>query len=217
MLTPKEQPYLEGLNSYYLNLEKLTEHLQGEIGSGCIYGKAVSHEFLIFFDENEIIQSVIQEKDKKAVHSDNLSVVEQPFKQYSFVLKIFDLSPHAVFFWGQMPTYQRAKPSLLSADIPLPDLIFRLRQKHFSGFIDVDILNKQEGGLLFFQKGHRVGGSYSWGGSGLSKSDEDYILLLGKVQVDGGVFRFGSYVKEIIDREARERIEVHAFPHGQSK
>ncbi len=37
MLIPRERPYLEGLNSYYLQLEKFIEHLQGEIGSGGVH------------------------------------------------------------------------------------------------------------------------------------------------------------------------------------
>ncbi len=216
MLTPKEKPFLEGLNSYYLNLERLTEHLQGEIGAGCIYGKAVSREILIYFDENEVIRSFVQEKGKGAAHSEDLTVVEQPFKQYSFVIKIFTLDPYAIFFWGHMPAYQRAKSSLKSAEIPLPDLIFRLRQKQFSGFIDVDIVNKQEGGLLFFHEGNRIGGSYSWGQGGMSKSDEDYNLLLSKVQAGEGIFRFGSYVKEIQEDTAREALRQDAVSQSQA-
>ncbi|WP_028579098.1 hypothetical protein [Desulfogranum japonicum] len=217
MLTPKEKPFLEGLNSYYLNLERLTEHLQGEIGAGCIYGKAVSREILIYFDESDVIRSFIQEKGQGAAHSEDLSVVEQPFKQYSFVLKIFSLDPYAIFFWGHMPAYQRAKSSLKSAEIPLPDLIFRLRQKQFSGFIDVDIANKQEGGLLFFHEGNRIGGSYSWGRGGMSKSDEDYNLLLSKVQAGEGIFRFGSYVKEISENAAQEALEKNSAPQQTVK
>jgi hypothetical protein len=41
MLIPEEQPYLKGLNSYYIAIDRFVEHLQGEIGSGCLYCQSV--------------------------------------------------------------------------------------------------------------------------------------------------------------------------------
>ena len=34
VVIPKQQPVLENLNIYYLDVRKLLEHFQGEIGSG---------------------------------------------------------------------------------------------------------------------------------------------------------------------------------------
>lgn len=204
MLLPKEKPFLEGLNSYYLNLEKLTEHLQGEIGSGCIHGKAVDREILIYFDEDEIIRSLLQETRKPAQFFPDLAVISEVFMQNSFVVNIHYLDPNAIFFWGHMQPFQRAKSALKSTEIPLPDLIFRLRQKDFSGFIDVQIINKQDSGLLFFHEGDRVGGSYSWGKGGMSKSDEDYNILLSRVQAGEGMFTFGSYIKKTQEKEKQQ-------------
>jgi len=196
MLLPKEKPFLEGLNSYYLNLEKMIEHLQGEIGSGCIYGISPSRELLIYFDENEIIRCVLQEERHKALFYSDLQIIKEVFLQDNFIINIYFLDANAIFFWGQMPSFQRAKSALKSTEIPLPDLIFRLRQKNFSGFIDVQIVDQDESGLLFFNEGERVGGSYSWAKGGMSKIDEDYNTLLSKVQAGEGKFNFGSYVKK---------------------
>ena len=33
-VTPKENPILASLNSYYVNIERLIEHFQGEVGCG---------------------------------------------------------------------------------------------------------------------------------------------------------------------------------------
>ncbi len=196
MLLPKEKPFLEGLNSYYLNLEKLTEHLQGEIGSGCVHGVSPSREVLIYFDENEIIRCVLQEQHQKALFYPDLKIIKEVILQNNFVINIHYLDANAIFFWGQMPSFKRAKSALKSTEIPLPDLIFRLRQKNFSGFIDVQIVGKEESGLLFFNEGERIGGSYSWSKGGMSKADADYNILLSKVQIQEGTFTFGSYVKE---------------------
>ena len=196
MLLPKEKPYFKGLNSYYLFLERFIEHLQGDIGSGCIYGKASAEELLIFFDDNEIIRAVVKEKNGKTEFYLDLKEVIKAFTRNSFVVDVYYLGPSAIFFWGHMPPFQRAKSALKSSEIPLPDLIFRLRQKQFSGFIDVELINSSDSGLLFFHEGDRIGGSYSWSEGGMSKKDEDYNSLLNRVQSKEGIFKFGSYLTE---------------------
>ncbi|WP_028584519.1 hypothetical protein [Desulfogranum mediterraneum] len=213
MLLPKETPFLEGLNSYYLHLDKLIEHLQGELGAGGIHGRAVSGEILIFFDEHQIIRILSKGRDAKIDICQDLAPIHQLFQQATFTITIFALAANAVFFWGQMPAFQRAKSALKSVEIPLPDLIFRLRQKLFSGFIEVQINNREEAGLLFFHQGERIGGSYSWGKGGMSTSDDDYNSLLSRVQANEGVFTFGSYLKKEEPREAGAQVN----PQEQSE
>ncbi len=196
MLIPQERPYLDGLNSYYLHLERFIEHLQGEVGSGGIYCNSPYLELLIYFNENEIISNLQQKKGEKAVMQPADKSVRDSFDSANFSVKVYQLEAHAIFFWAQMPSFQRAKSALKSTEIPLPDLIFRLRQKNFSGFIDIKLVNKTDSGILFFNKGERIGGSYSWGKGGMNVSDEDYNTLLGRLQSCEGVFTFGSFSKE---------------------
>jgi hypothetical protein len=196
MLIPRERPYLEGLNSYYLQLEKFIEHLQGEIGSGGVHCAGPNLEMFIFFSEQEVISSLLQEKGGAAHFAPAYELVRSAFYSGSFAIKVYQLDPHAIFFWAQMPPFQRAKSALRSTEIPLPDLIFRLRMKQFSGFIDVRLGKKNEGGLLFFNEGDRIGGSYTWGKGGMSTSDDEYNSLLSRVQSGEGVFTFGSFIKE---------------------
>jgi len=196
MLIPREKPYLQGLNSYYLHLEKFIEHMQGEVGSGGIHCRSNILEMLIFFSENEVISSLVQEKGGKAHFTPSYEVARGSFYSANFSVRLYQLEPHAIFFWAQMPPFQRAKSALRSTEIPLPDLIFRLRQKQFSGFIDVQLSNKPDSGILFFNEGDRIGGSYTWGKGGMSTADEDYNLLLSRVQAGEGVFTFGSFIKD---------------------
>jgi len=196
MLIPRERPYLEGLNSYYLHLEKFIEHMQGEIGSGGIHCVSPSLNMCIYFSEQEVISSLLQEKGAAAHFAPAYELVRGAFYSGSFAIKVYQLDPNAIFFWAQMPSFQRAKSALRSTEIPLPDLIFRLRMKQFSGFIDVQLLKKNEGGVLFFNEGERIGGSYTWGKGGMSTSDEDYNSLLSRVQAGEGLFTFGSFIRE---------------------
>ena len=192
---PREKPYLEGLNSYYLHLEKFIEHMQGDIGSGSLYCKAPSREMLIFFTENEIVRSLVQENGGQAAASPFSEIANVSLNQANFSVKVYQLEAHALFFWAHMPSFQRAKSVLKSTEIPLPDLVFRLSQKQFSGFIDAQVVNKTESGVLFFHEGKRIGGSYTWGKGGLSTADEDYNILLSRIQSNEGIFTFGNFIK----------------------
>ncbi len=196
MLTPKEKPYLTGLNSYYLQIDKFIEHLQGEIGSGCLYCQAADQELLVYFDEQEILRSIIQTRGQQALSSDSTEPVLDSLTKKSFQVIIYYLDPNSIFFWGQIPPFKRGKAKLKSTDITLPDLVFRLRQKKFSGFIDVCIHKNNAQAVLFFHQGERKGGSYSWGKGGLNPADDDYNRLLGILQTNTATYDIGHFKEE---------------------
>lgn len=49
IIIPREKPAIKNMNSYYLNMQKLIEHYQGELGAGVVYFKAPSMECALFF------------------------------------------------------------------------------------------------------------------------------------------------------------------------
>lgn len=196
MLIPKERPYLEGLNSHYLHLERFIEHLQGDIGSGAVHCISKSLEMLIYFTETEIVSSLIHEKGREAHYVPAFEIARGSFYAGNFMVSVYQLDAHAIFFWAQMPPFQWAKSTLKSNEITLPDLISRLRQKQFSGFIEVKTMNKSDSAILFFHEGDRIGGSYSWGKGGMNTTDDAYNSLLSRVQATEGVFTFGNFIKE---------------------
>jgi hypothetical protein len=196
MLLPREKPFLSGLNSYYLDLEKFIQHLQGEIGTGCLYGKGANQELLIYFDEYEIVRCVTQNKGEVAMASGQLSHVLAAVLSRNFLITVYFLDQDSIFFWGQLPSFKRAKNPLASTKVSLPDLVFRLSQKSFSGFIEVDVEGRPDCAVLFFYEGQRRGGSYYWGTGGLSLSDHDYNTLLGMLQKSKGTYSLGYFTTD---------------------
>ncbi len=204
MLVPREKPYMQGLNSYYLDIARFVEHLQGEIGSGCIYGRSSGDEILVYFDENEILRGITQNSGERARISPELKPVLAALGHKSFNIEVYHLDANAIFFWGQLPPFKRARATLRSSDIPLPELIFRLKQKRFSGFVDIRLTGKKDSAILFFHNGRRVGGSYSWGRGGLNAANEDYNQLLARLQAHRGTFAVGHFLAEQARPEAKE-------------
>jgi hypothetical protein len=196
MLLPREKPFLSGLNSYYLDVEKFIQHLQGEIGTGCVYGSGADQELMVYFDESDIVRSLTQNKGEHALASEQLDHVFSALTQRSFQVAVYYLDQDSIFFWGQLPAFRRAKSSLSSARVSLPDLAFRLNQKKFSGFIEVDVKGRSDCAVLFFHQGQRRGGSYYWGVGGLSPSDDDYNTLLAMIQKSGGEYSLGYFTSD---------------------
>ncbi len=213
MLIPKEQPFLSGLNSYYLNIEKCVEHLQGEMGSGALYCKAADQELFICFDEYDIVRALSQKQGQPAQVSSSIAPVLQSLSHKSYWVSVFYLDANSIFFWGQMPPFQRAKKILKSTDISLPDLVFRLRQKQFSGFVDVHLQEFDEGAILFYRQGEREGGSYTWGKGGLSPADDDYNRLLGLLQENIATYRIGHFR----DDAQHEQAVLHETVRASNK
>jgi hypothetical protein len=207
MLLPREKPFLAGLNSYYLDIEKFIQHLQGEIGSGCLHFDSADQELLIYFDEYDLVRGMIQDKGEPALVSDQLAHIQVPLQKKSFQVTIYYLDSDSIFFWGQMPAFRRAQDMLTSGKVRLPDLIFRLSQKNFSGFIEVSIEGKKDCAVLFFHEGQRRGGSYYWGTGGLSTSDADYNTLLGMVQKNRGSYGVGYFTTDPLASIADEPLD----------
>jgi hypothetical protein len=219
MLLPRETPFLEGLNSYYIDIGKFTEHLQGDLGSGCIHCKGTNQEILVYFDEHEIIRAVVQKSGEKARVSPVLEPVMEELNKKNYHISVNFLDPNAVYMWAQMPQFQRAKKVITSSEIALPDLIFRLRDKVFSGFIDVLLPDGKESALLFFHEGERAGGSYSWGRGGLNTSNDMYNALVVKAQQHEASFRLGSFIGDpeslTVEPEDKTTQEQPAAPKKQ--
>ena len=75
VIIPREKPVIENLNIYYLDIKKLLEHYQGEIGSGGAHFKSHAAEGAIFFDKDELLNAFFEEKGR------NLSGNQAPYKR----------------------------------------------------------------------------------------------------------------------------------------
>jgi hypothetical protein len=200
MLIPKEKPYLIGLNSYYLYFEKFIEHLQGEIGSGCLYCQSPDQEILVYFYESDIIRAVTQNNGEHAQVSHDLKSVVQVLSKENFLVTVFYLDSASIFYWAELPAFQRKKAKINVSEVTLPNLTARLLEKKFSGFIDIEMENQSDSAMLFFHHGERRGGSYSWGEGGLSTSEDDYNhLLLSMENTKAATFDIGRFIDETME------------------
>ena len=188
VVIPKHQPVLENLNIYYLDVRKLVEHFQGEIGSGGIYFKSHAAEGVIFFDQDQLVSGFFQDKDNTISGIDAIERLLAAGDDYNFSVNIYQIGPEEVYFWAGIPTAEKIYKDLSTEFTDLEGLIKKMSAEKMTGYIDVTIGDGVENGLIFLINGKNMGGSYSWGNGSPSPSKKNRDLLIQKTKEMGGIF-----------------------------
>ncbi|MCP4373861.1 MAG: hypothetical protein GY797_38030 [Deltaproteobacteria bacterium] len=189
VIIPREEPVIENLNIYYLDIRKLFEHFQGEIGSGGAFFKSHSAEGAIFFDEDELLNGYFQEKDTVLTGNVAIDRLIQADSDYNYSVSIYKISQEEVYFWSSLPSAEIIYKDLSTDFTDLMGLIKKMRSEKLTGYIDALIGDGRESGLIFISNGEIIGGSYSWGGEKNNSPESNLKILIEKTKKSGGIFQ----------------------------
>ncbi len=192
IVIPKEKPVIENLNSYYLDIRKLVEHYQGQLGAGGIHFKSPVAEGVIYFDKDELLGGVFKDKERNIQGKEVPDSIIEASSQYNFVISIYEIAQNKIYFWANMPDAKKIYKNLSTEFTDLEGLMKKMSSEKLTGYIEVVINNGSEGGLVFFSDGEIIGGSYSWGKGEVSSLKENRELLVAKTKDSGGVFHVSS-------------------------
>ncbi|MBW1785313.1 MAG: hypothetical protein JRK53_01650 [Deltaproteobacteria bacterium] len=188
VIVPRERPVMTGLNSFYLDIERLLEHYQGEIGAGAIHFLSPNAEAVFFFDKDDILGGAYQGREEEGNGKQAWTNMLKVSKVGSFAVDIYEIDPEKVYFWANIPSGQEIYRDLSTEFTDLERLIKKMASEKLTGYINVSIGNGDEGGLIFLSNGEIVGGSYSWGHGEINGSLENLSLLIQRTEVSSGVF-----------------------------
>ncbi len=216
VIVPKEKPAVENLSSYYLDIQKLLEHYQGEFDSGCIHFRSPSIEGAIFFDKDELLTGVFQNKEGKLKGKAAVDNLTELAAEHSFTIDVHEIDFGKIYFWANLPAAEKVYEDLSTEFTDLERLIKKMGQEKLTGYIDVSINNGEEGGLIFLNNGNIIGGSCSWGKGKSGHSREDLKLLIKKAKESGGTFQVNriSLTKggvEKISKEITDKLSSNVF------
>jgi len=186
IVIPKEDPVIKNLNSYYLDIRKLLEHYQGEIGAGGIHFKSTFAEGVIFFDKDMILNAVFRDREREVDGEEAISHLMADGNEFNFNIDIYEIKPEEVYFWANLFTTEDIYENLFT---DLEGLIRRMRSEEITGYIDVSLGRGKEGGLLLFNNGEIMGGSFSWGKAESKGIEKSLQLLIQRTGESGGVFQ----------------------------
>lgn len=189
LVFPKEKPLLSNLNTFYLKLDKLIEHCQGEFGAGGIFFKSAAAHGAIFFDPEVILGGYFNEKNGDL---NGIAAVERLIQtefNYNFTVDIYRIRQEQVYFWSSLPKAEKIYKDLSTDFTDLNGLIRKMRAEKLTGYIDVDLAEDQESAMIFISGGEIIGGSYSWN-TGNNGSPKDHVKdLIEKSKKAGGTFQ----------------------------
>jgi hypothetical protein len=187
VIVPRGNPVFENLNSYYLDLRRLLEHYQGEMGSGAIYLKSPTAEGAIFFEAHELLGGTFENRGEKLAGKAAVERLLTPLPSENYQVSIYGVEPEEAYYWSSIPNAKKIYEDLSTEFTDLEGLIKKMSSERLSGYIEISLNSELDGGFLFFRNGQVVGGYYFWE-KNFNTSRESQELLLRKAKRTGGIF-----------------------------
>lgn len=156
IVIPKESPLITDLNSYYLNIDKLFEHYQGVVDSGCIYFKSPSSEGAIFFDEENLINGVFKNKTSLIKGKKAIDLLMGESGSNNFSVSIYEIIPERILYWANILDAENLHKDLSTEFTDLESLIKKMVSEKLTGYIEVSF-GEESNALLFLLNGEVIG------------------------------------------------------------
>jgi hypothetical protein len=208
IVIPNDVPVLADLNSYYLDLEKLFEHCQGEMGSGSIHLKSAAKEGIVYFDQDDILNGVFFDKPKEEVNGDlAVQYVVEAATEHNFIVNVYRLTLEDAYYWAHMPNAKKIYTDLSTEFTDLDGLIKKMTSEKLTGFIEARIGDGKENAVIFYNRGKVIGGTYSWNKGPLNTSKENQDLLVQKTKKEGGTFHVSKISHTEMEPVRRKKKE----------
>jgi hypothetical protein len=188
LIIPKERPTLGNMNSYYVQIPRLIEHFQGEVGCGALHFKSSSSEGILFFDKDEILNGLVVGRNGESTGRDLIEQLIQSTESTNYILSVYQIRTEDIYFWSTMPNAKRIYQDLSTEFTDLEGLVKKMGTEELTGFIEVGISQSKDGGLIMFNNGQVCGGSYSWGMGDSLRDDQDLKKLIKITKERGGLF-----------------------------
>ena len=133
VIIPRDKPVLENLNIYYLNVKKLLEHYQGEIGSGGVYFKSHAAEGAVFFDKDDLLNGHFKDKTIDLTGREAIERLLGAGDKYNFNVTIYEIADNEVYFWASIPSAEKIYKNLSTEFTDLEGLIKKMIREKLTG------------------------------------------------------------------------------------
>lgn len=188
IIIPREKPAVQDLNSYYLKIDKLLEHYQGDLGTGGVYFKSPVSEGVVFFDEDNLLNAYYKDKKLELRGGAALRQINNTASKNNYSVTVYYILPERVYYWANLSYAEPLYSDLSSEFTDLEALIQKMENEKVTGYIDVKLNQDAGGGLLFIYNGEIIGGASAKGDGELDRSVEYRDDLIKRCRESGGIF-----------------------------
>jgi hypothetical protein len=204
---PNQKPVISRLNSYYLNIEKMIEHFQGELGSGCIYFESMEARGAIYFDVDELLNGMFISKGKEIIGKRAIPAIVKAASTLNFLVDIFELNPDEIYLWANMATAKTIYKDLSAEFTDLHALVKKMESERLTGSIEVSIGDGRESGIIFLNSGMIIGGSCSWSQGDSWSPKQMMAAIIQKIKASTGLFNVNQIVPQPQTKEPVQKIK----------
>ena len=182
VVLPKDDPLFVNLNAYYLDIGRLIEHLQGEVGTGGLFFQSYKAEGALFFDQDRIINAIFRNRSEFISGKAAIGLLTTADDQHNFNVSVYRLGPEDVYFWASLPNAEKIYKELSTEFTDLDGLIKKMGSERLTGYIDVQFDGGREQAMIFLINGREVGTASSWNAreTGVSKQARADIVQRAK-------------------------------------
>lgn len=188
LMIPKDKPVVRNLSSYYLDIGRLIEHYQAEIGTGAIQLKSPAAMGIVFFDEADILNVIYQDPttllDGETARDRLIGALES----IPFSVSVYRIDTDRLFFWANLNRAEDYYQNLSSEFTDLDGLIKKMTSLRLTGYVKASLTGKPHNGLVFFMDGNIIDTSCSWDPEGRRGSSENLDQLIRHAKAGGGTF-----------------------------
>ncbi|MFH1984490.1 MAG: hypothetical protein ABIL58_21820 [Pseudomonadota bacterium] len=188
VVIPKDKPVISGMNSYYLNINRLIEHFNGEFESGGILFQSPAATGVIFFDDHIPLSGIFESKATTVKGPDAIQHLIDHAPNSNFNVSVFHIDSDMVHFWANLAEATPLYTNLSTEFTDLKALIKKMRSEKLTGYIDACIGGTESTGCIFLNFGHILGGTYAWLDNDLRTETALLNELLKKADSGGGTF-----------------------------
>ncbi len=156
IVIPKGKAVTLGLNSDFVNIEKLVEHYQGSHGAYGIFFKSALVDGILYYDHFDYLSGGLQ--SKKSNHLDRADVVEkiiQASVDNNFDITVYQIDSDDIYYWSSLFDTRSLYRDLKSEFTHLASLIKKMKAEGLTGYIEIFFDGKM-GGAVFFRNGQVI-------------------------------------------------------------
>ena len=139
LVIPRENPTLGNMNSYYVQIPRLIEHFQGEVGCGALHFRSSASEGIIFFDKDEILNGLVSGRQGEKTGRDVMAQLIQSTESTNYMLSVYKIRTEDIYLWSTIPNAKRIYQDLSTEFTDLDGLVKKMRTEELTGFIEIYI------------------------------------------------------------------------------
>ena len=185
---PKNLPLIEGINSFYLNVERFIEHFSGEVPTAAIHFQASKAEGVVFVDDHNILNGIYEDKSTALGGAEAVDYIIHNTGEKSFGVTVYEIEPEYVHFWSNLPNAEVIHNNLSTEFTDLKKLIIKMQAEKLTGYVEVTINGVDETGTVFLNMGNITGSLFPWNRKKLTNSRQDMEKLIETSKKSGGKF-----------------------------